>query len=663
MQNRNIKILIAGIPNSGKSTIVSELSGIAVKTANYPGTTVSINKVEYSIDGIKISIIDLPGTYSLRAGMVDEAVAAREILRGDYDGVIVVGSALDPEQTLYLLIQVMELSRPVILVLNMMDLALRRGFQYDIEGLSKALGIPVLPTIAVRGSGLDILRNMIIKIRDVGQGNVRVVNYDKLEKYIEDLTNALGISRGLAIEILSDNPVTRELMGNLLNNDYVRQVIEKVRKEVGDVNSYVAAMRWNAVRSFISKFVSKGGKPLVSKYDELFMNPKYGPIISILLLFAIAEVIFLALEPLVDLLSTTLDSLPVDSIVASYVTNELIKSLIVDGIWSGIATLIDFIPYVFGVALLIAFLEDSGLIVRISFPIERWLRRIGIPSRGLIYLIAGSGCNVPAITATKAIPSTRDRVLTALMIPYIPCTARFVIISLIAAAVLPHLMGLVVVLPYAVALIGVIIISSFSKVRLRFIGKSVPYSYTLPPLVLPLHKAFIRKVWHYTYEFLIRAGTLIVIFVIVMWFLSISGPGGVIGPEALGSPVLLKQTWLGVIGNAMAPLLSPIGIPWQFSAALVYGYIFKEVVLSTLALLYGVEEGGLIHAIKSFVSPPSAIALIVFTTFYSPCIATLITERQIVGLKLTVINTILQFLIALGLAYVSYYITLIITLG
>ncbi len=152
--HNNIKVLIAGIPNCGKSTIVSELSGVTIRTANYPGTTVSINRIEYSINGIKMSIIDLPGTYSLRADMIDESVAAREILRGgDYDGIIVVGSALDPEQTLYLLIQVLELGKPVILVLNMMDLASRRGFQYDIKGLSKALGIPVLPTVAAKGAG------------------------------------------------------------------------------------------------------------------------------------------------------------------------------------------------------------------------------------------------------------------------------------------------------------------------------------------------------------------------------------------------------------------------------------------------------------------------------------------------------------------------------
>ncbi len=180
--------------------------------------------------------------------------------------------------------------------------------------------------------------------------------------------------------MISDNLVAKEIIDSLLNNDYVRQLIENARREIEDVSSYVAAMRWNVVRSLINRFVIKSGKPSPSRYDELFMNPKYGPIISILLLFVIAETVFLALEPLVDLLSTALNSLPINDVVGYYVTNELIRSLIIDGgVWNGISTLIDFIPYVFGgVALLIAFIEDSGLIVRISFPIERWLRRVGI---------------------------------------------------------------------------------------------------------------------------------------------------------------------------------------------------------------------------------------------------------------------------------------------
>ncbi|MGC8607669.1 MAG: ferrous iron transport protein B [Vulcanisaeta sp.] len=658
LRNKTIKVIVAGVPNSGKSTLVSGLSGAFIRTANYPGTTVSINEVSYSVKGTRVLMKDLPGTYSLKADMIDEAVAARELLLGDYDGIIIVGSALSPEQTLYLLVQVLELGKPTILILNMMDLAMRRGIRYDIDGLEKVLGIRIIPTVAVRGYGLRDIKNMVLRIHEIGPGNAKLINYDVLEKYIDTLVNNLRVSRGLAIEILSGNPITRGLI-----NDDIRQIIENARKEIPNIDSYVAEMRWKTVKLLVNKFVIKSAKVTISKYDELFLNPKYGPLLSLLILFAIAETIFLALEPLVDLLSTALDSLPVSSLVEYYVGNDILRSLLLDGVWNGLATLIDFIPYVFGVALLIAFIEDSGLITRISFPIERWLRRIGIPSRGLIYLIAGSGCNIPAITATRAMPSTRDRVLTALMIPYIPCTARFVIISLIAAAVIPHLMGLIVVLPYAVALIGVIMISNTAKIRLRFIGKGVPYAYELPPLTIPLHKSFIKKVWYYTYEFILRAGVLIIVFIIIMWLLSITGPGGIIGPAALKNPALLKRTWLGIIGNAMSPLLGPIGIPWQVSASLVYGYIFKEVVLSTLALLYGVEEGGLAYAIKSFITLPSAIALIVFITFYSPCIATLITESRIVSVKLTIINTILQFTLALTLAYIAYYLTLFMVMA
>jgi ferrous iron transport protein B len=261
-------------------------------------------------------------------------------------------------------------------------------------------------------------------------------------------------------------------------------------------------------------------------------------------------------------------------------------------------------------------------------------------------------------------PSTRDRVLTALMIPYIPCTARFVIIALIAAAVIPQLMGLIVIIPYVVAFIGVTIVSSLSRVRIRLIGKPISYVYELPPLIIPLHRAFIKKVWYYTYEFIVRAGLLIFTFIVIVWLLSVSGPRGLIGHAALTNPDLLRDTWLGVVGGVMGPLLAPIGVPWQISASLVYGYVFKEVVLSTLALLYGVGEHGLINAIAASLSVPSALALIVFITFYSPCIATLMMERRIVGIKLTIINTILQFLLALVMAYSTYYLaSLLLTLG
>ncbi|MFP3293699.1 MAG: nucleoside recognition domain-containing protein, partial [Nitrososphaeria archaeon] len=190
----------------------------------------------------------------------------------------------------------------------------------------------------------------------------------------------------------------------------------------------------------------------------------------------------------------------------------------------------------------------------------------------------------------------------------------------------------------------------------RALGKPPPYAYELPPLVLPIHRAFLKKVWHYTYEFIRRAGVLIVAFVIIMWFLSVSGPAGIVGPEALGNPGLLRTTWLGVAGGLFSPLLNPIGIPWEVSAALAYGYIFKEVVLGALAVLYGLGEGGLTHALAGALSLPSALALIVFTTFYSPCVATIAAEARAAGWRLTAVNTALQFLLATALAYSTYFI-------
>jgi len=645
-----IKVVIAGIPNSGKSTLVSRISGVFVRTANYPGTTVSVDEVSYSVGKTRVLMVDLPGTYSLRTSMTDEAVASKELLLGDYDGIVVVGSALNPEQSLYLLVQVLELGKPTIFVLNMMDLARRRRVHYNVEAMSKTLGVTIIPAVAVGDEGLRELKTTVVKIRELKTGITNIVNYGKLEKHISTIMNTLGVSRGIAVEILSGNPLLRVL------SIKVSHVIEEARREVPNIDYYVTAARWSTVKSLVGKFVTREGKLTLSKYDELFLNPKYGVLLSLLLLFTIAEVIFMVLEPLVNLMSNALDSIPIGNFVSSYVGNELLSSFLINGVWNGVTTLIDFIPYVFGVSFLIAFLEDSGLITRIAFPIERWLRRTGIPSRGLVYLIAGSGCNIPAIMATRAMPSTRDRVLTVLMIPYIPCTARFAIIALIAAAVMPHLIGVVVVIPYVVAFISISIVSRISRVHVRFINENTPYTYELPPLVVPLHKAFTKKIWHYTHDFISRAGVLIIVFIMMTWLLSVSGPRGLVGPEALANPSVLTETWLGIVGKALAPLFNPIGIPWQISASLVYGYIFKEVVLGTLALFYGTEKGGLLYAIGSTLTPASSLALITFITLYSPCIATLIVERKIAGLRLTAINTILQFIIALILAYAVFYI-------
>jgi len=656
---RRIKIGVVGLPNSGKSTIVSSLSGLFIRTANYPGTTVSINVVNLTIKNLRIQLIDLPGIYSLSSEMPDEEVATKEILRGDYDGFIVVGSTLSLQQTIYLLVQLLELGKPVILVLNMMDLARKQGININVEAMRRRLGIPIIPSVAASGVGMGELRKLITEIAQSSIAvNTKVIDYGPLEKYIDAVSARLNAPRGLAIEVLRGNDLLKE--ERLKAGDIVSKAIE----EIGQIDVFVARKRWDFVSSITKDVVARGVQVNLSKLDYILLNPKVGILASLALLFTLAEVIFLVLNPLVNYISELLSMIPIGELMVN-VGNPLIRSFIMDAVWNSTSIVLSFIPYVFGVALIIAFIEDSGLIIRLTFPLEKWLRRIGLPSRGLIYLIAGVGCNVPATSSTVAIPSSTDRLITALMIPYIPCMARLLVISLIAAAILPsQLTGVVMILPFVTSLIGVMVMSRLllpllTHIRVKLTAR-VPYAYELPQLIIPINRFFVKKVWHYTYEFLVRAGILIVAFSALMWVLSISGPSGLIGPEALTNQTLIRSTWLSLIGDLISPVFKPLNIPWQLSASLMYGYVFKEVILSSMAVLYGTSEEGVINVLHSALQLPSALALITFITFYSPCIATLVTETRIVGVRLTLINTIAQLLLALALSYIVYAIALLV---
>jgi ferrous iron transport protein B len=656
---RRIKIGVVGLPNSGKSTIVSSLSGLFIRTANYPGTTVSINVVNLTIKNLRIQLIDLPGIYSLSSEMLDEEVATKEILRGNYDGFIVVGSTLSLQQTIYLLVQLLELGKPVILVLNMMDLARKQGININVEAMRRRLGIPIIPSVAASGVGMGELRKLITEIAQSSIAvNTKVIDYGPLEKYIDAVSARLNAPKGLAIEVLKGNDLLKE--ERLKAGDIVSKAIE----EIGQIDVFVARKRWDFVSSITKDVVARGVQVNLSKLDYILLNPKVGILASLALLFTLAEVIFLVLNPLVNYISELLSMIPIGELMVN-VGNPLIRSFIMDAVWNSTSIVLSFIPYVFGVALIIAFIEDSGLIIRLTFPLEKWLRRIGLPSRGLIYLIAGVGCNVPATSSTVAIPSSTDRLITALMIPYIPCMARLLVISLIAAAILPsQLTGVVMILPFVTSLIGVMVMSRLllpllTHIRVKLTAR-VPYAYELPQLIIPINRFFVKKVWHYTYEFLIRAGILIVAFSALMWVLSISGPSGLIGPEALTNQILIRSTWLSLIGDLISPIFKPLNIPWQLSASLMYGYVFKEVILSSMAVLYGTSEEGVINVLHSALQLPSALALITFITFYSPCIATLVTETRIVGVRLTLINTIAQLLLALALSYIVYAIALLV---
>lgn len=593
-------------------------------------------------------MVDLPGTYGLRSDMADEAVAAREILSGNYDVLLVVGSAMSPEQMMYLLLQVLELGRPTVLVLNMMDLAGRRGVALDAVALEKRLGIRVLPMSAATGMGIGELRRLLSDPQAIPRGNEAIVDYGPLEKYIDEAARALRSSRGIAIAALTGALRLPEF-------EAVEEIARRARSEVGSPGEFIAGKRWRAARELVAAAFPGARRTPLGKAGlrAAECRVRADSIAHRAVRAGRVDIHDPRAGGRLHIRGARLDPggrgrLPAGERAGRVADRgwdlerpgdaDLVHTICVRGGAPGGA--------------------DRGLgpHSQARAAAREVAEGPGGSLEGLIYMMAGAGCNIPAIAATGAIPSSRDRTLTALLIPYVPCTPRLLIISLIAAAVMPQLVGIAVALPFAFALIAVAISSRILGSTSRALGKPSPYAYELPPLVLPIHRAFLKKVWHYTYEFIRWAGVLIVAFVIIMWFLSVSGPAGIVGPEALGNPELLRTTWLGIAGGLFSPLLNPIGIPWEVSAALAYGYIFKEVILGALVVLYGLGEEGLTHVLAGALSLPSALALIVFTTFYSPCIATIATEARAAGWRLTAVNTAPQFLLATALAYSTYFI-------
>ena len=660
------EIALIGNPNVGKSTLFNTLTGENVYIGNWPGVTVEKKEGEFEYNGKKFKVVDLPGVYSLTANSIDEIVARDYIINEKPDLVVDIVDATALERNLYLTLQLMEMGANILLALNKMDLARTLGIDIDVDKLEKILGIRVVPISAIKKVGIEDLKKAISEeIKNKRKYNIK---YPHFEPYIKKIISILQKDenlkkynlRYLAIKLLENDKYVEDIIKKSKIWNELNPVLDSIREELskkyGEADLGIIEERYKVIDNIVKEVVKKKSGKLTTTQmlDDVLTDEKVGILLLIPFLWMLFKFTFDVSAPFSAMIDYIFSLL--GDVIKSSISNEFIASLLADGIIRGVGAVLVFFPILAFLFFAISFLEDSGYMARIPYIADRFMNKFGLPGKAIIPLVMGFGCNVPAIMATRTIENEKDRILTILINPLMSCSARLPIYALFAGAFFSAYQGLVVLSMYA---LGVVLALIIAKIFRKFIFKESP-SYLiveLPPYQIPHLKVVLKNTWERVYDFLKKAGTIIVFGVILVWLLSVYGPSGYLGAEALTNPELLSNSWAAVIGKALAPLFAPMGWDWKACSALLFGVIAKEVVVGSLAILYGVGEENLSNIIVNAFTPVSAYAFMAFSLIYLPCIATLGVIRQEIGWKWAVFalayEMVLAYIVALTITIIG----------
>ncbi|AIJ05628.1 ferrous iron transport protein B [Methanocaldococcus bathoardescens] len=634
------EIALIGNPNVGKSTIFNALTGENVYIGNWPGVTVEKKEGEFEYNGERFKVVDLPGVYSLTANSIDEIVARDYIINEKPDLVVNIVDATALERNLYLTLQLMEMGANLLLALNKMDLANNLEIEIDVDKLEKILGVRVVPLSAVKKMGIDELKKVISEA--VKDKKFAEIKYPHFEPYIKKITSILQKDenlkkynlRYLAIKLLENDKYVEDIIKNSKVWDELKPVLDSIMKELskkyGEAELGIVEERYKVIDKIVKEVVKKKSGKLTTTQmlDDVLTDEKIGALLLIPFIWMLFKFTFDVSKPFSAMIEHIFAFLA--EVVKSSISNKFIASLLADGIISGVGAVLVFFPILAFLFFALSFLEDSGYMARIPFIADRVMNKFGLPGKAVIPLVMGFGCNVPAIMAARTIEDEKDRIITILINPLISCSARLPIYALFAEALFSKYQGIVIISMYALGLILALITAALFR---NFVFKTSP-SYLiveLPPYHIPHLNIVLKNTWERVYDFLRKAGTIIVFGVTLVWLLSIYGPSGYLGVEALENPQIIANSWVAVIGKTLAPIFSPMGWDWKACSALVFGVIAKEVVVGSLAMLYGVGEENLSNLIANAFTPVSAFAFMAFSLLYLPCIATLAIIKQEIG--------------------------------
>ena len=591
---------LVGNQNCGKTTLFNALTGSNQHVGNFPGVTVDQKTGE--IRGEKgCSVVDLPGIYSLRPYTQEEIVSRDYILQQKPDGIINIVDATNIERNLYLTLQLLELRVPMVLALNMMDEVRANGGTVDVQKMSRALGIPVVPISAAKGEGVSELVDQADHADRMGVPARFCAA--KLIEGGDDLADRLALDQN-----------ERELL---------EHCIVQMETETGlDRNAALADMRYTFIENVVDASVVKCHESREHarsvRLDRLLTGRFTAvPVFLGIMLLTFWLTFDVIGQRLSDWLSVGVDALTavVDRALTAYGINPVVHSLIVDGIFAGVGSVLVFLPIIVTLFFFLSILEDTGYMARVAFVMDKPLRRIGLSGRSIVPMLIGFGCSVPAIMATRTVSSDRDRKMTILLTPYMSCSAKISIYGFFTAAFFPRYRALVMIGLYVLGIaIGIAAALIMNKTAFR--GKPVPFVMELPNYRLPSARSVALLLWEKAKDFLQRAFTVIFWATIVIWFLQSFDTRLNVVSDSSGS-------LLALIGQVIAPIFAPMGFgDWRCATSLISGFIAKESVVSTLGVLLG---GG---AISGLFTTRSALSFLVFTLLYTPCVAAVATIRR-----------------------------------
>ena len=654
---KSIVVAVIGNPNVGKSTLFNELTGGKQYIGNWPGVTVERKEGNYKFDNHIIKLVDLPGTYTLGAFSIDEKVARGYIIEGKPDVVLDIIDATNLERNLYLLIELLEAGANVVVALNMFDLVEDMGMMIDVQKLESTFDVPFIPTAAVEGKGLSELSKALVESAKSPKKYKKLIDYgieiesaiQEISTYLTKLEKLTVNPRWIAIKLLEEDLDVIEKCRKI-GGDEIIEIARKLRNEIwkklGKPPTYVIAeKRYRFIDKILQEVIIRKPeeKPTITDAIDQVITHKYLSIpIFITLLWGMFKFTFDAAAPLVDGIDILFGLLA--DYARSNIKIEWLASFLADGIIGGLGSVLVFMPNIFFLFLAMALLEDIGYMARAAFNFDRIMKRIGLHGRSIIPMVLGIGCNVPAIMSARTIESEEDRLVTILINPLIPCSARFPVFIMLAAIFFPKYEAIAVLSMYFLGFALAAIIAIFLR-KLVFKGRFAPLTIELPPYRLPSGKSLGIHMWNRGVHFLKKAGIIIFSMTIVMWMLFYLPPG-----TEMGGP----NSYAGILGRMIEPLVRPLGFDWRIAVALIFGFIAKEVVIDA----FGIMFGGQLELLTTVLTPVSAFALMAFILIYTPCMATLATVKSETGSwKWTIFTVIYELLLAYFVAY------LIVTLG